>query len=353
MKKLLILSATLLYSIITFSQAPTIQWQKPLGGTSSDDAQCIEQTADGGYIVAGYSESNDGDVSGNHGGYDCWIVKLDTAGTIQWKKSLGGSKEDAALSIKQTLDGGYIMAGGSYSNDGDVTANHGFADYWIVKLDSLGIIQWQKSLGGTDQDYAYSIQQTNDGGYIVAGFTESNNGDVTVNHGLSDYWIVKLDAFGTLQWEKTLGGTDFDYAYFIQQTLDGGYIIAGRSNSNDGDVAGNHGTTCIQADYWIVKLSALGTIQWQKCLGGTGDDKATSIRQTLDGGYIIGGDSWSNDGDVTWNYGYSDCWIVKLDAVGTIQWQKSFGGTGNDHTKSIQRSEERRVGEECIVQWSQ
>jgi len=160
-------------TFITYSQAqfvpPGIQWQKCLGGTASDYAMSIKQTTDGGYIVAGYSESNDSDVSGHHGevGYfaspDYWIVKTDSAGTIQWQKSLGGTSSDEAWSIQQTADGGYIVAGHSFSNDADVSAHHGTsddADYWIVKLDHAGAIQWQKSLGGTYGDKATSIQQT-------------------------------------------------------------------------------------------------------------------------------------------------------------------------------------------------
>ncbi len=153
----------------------------------------MHQTIDGGYIVAGYSNSNDGDVTGNHGNYDYWIVKIDTTGNIQWQKSLGGTGYDYAYSMQQTSDGGYVVAGQSDSNDGDITGNHGGStDYWIVKLDNTGNIQWQKSVGGTSTDLGRSIQQTSDGGYIVAGHSGSNNGDVTGNHGNFDFGIVKL-----------------------------------------------------------------------------------------------------------------------------------------------------------------
>jgi hypothetical protein len=247
-------------------------------------------------------------VKGNHGKSDAWIVKLDSQGTIQWQRSLGGSNQDAAYSIQITSDGGYIIAGSSYSHDGDVTGNHGKSDAWIVKLDSQGAIQWQKSLGGGNLDEAISIQITSDGGYIIASSSKSNNGDVTGNHGDDDYWIIKLDSQGTLQWQKSLGGSEWDKAYSIQITSDGGYIIAGFSYSHDGDVKGNHG----KYDYWIVKLDSQGTIQWQKSLGGSVEDAARSIQQTSDGGYIIAGISWSNDGDVKGNQGKYDFWIVKL-----------------------------------------
>jgi len=169
-------------------------------------------------------------------------------------------------------------------------------------------IQWQKCLGGTSDDEAYFIQQTLDGGYIVAGWTSSTDGDVIGNHDSTDYWIVKLDTIGNIQWQKTLGGTDYDEAYSIRQTSDGGYIVAGRSWSNDGDVTDGHGAS----DYWIVKLDTIGNIQWQKCLGGTGNDEAFSIQQTSNNEYIIAGWAWSNDGDVIGHHDSADYWVVKL-----------------------------------------
>ncbi|UOK43594.1 MULTISPECIES: T9SS type A sorting domain-containing protein [Flavobacterium] len=320
--------------IVKLTNTGSIEWQKSLGGTGRDYACSIEQTTDGGYIIAGGSNLNDGDVTGNHGGNDCWIVKLSNTGSIQWQKSLGGTDYDYANSIQQTSDGGYIMAGYTGSNDGDFNGNHGSNDYWIVKLTNTGSIEWQKSLGGSYSDEARSIRQTTDGGYIIAGSSYSINGDVTGNHGQSDYWVVKLTNTGSIQWQKCLGGSGWDHANSIQQTTDGGYIIAGSTQSNNGDVNGNHGLS----DSWIVKLSNSGSIQWQKCLGGIGDDDPYSIVQTPDGGYIIAGSTRSNDGDVTGNHGLSDYWIVKLTNTGSIQWQKCLGGTGVDYANSIQQT---------------
>ncbi|HVX28799.1 MAG TPA: hypothetical protein VHB70_20795, partial [Parafilimonas sp.] len=202
---------------------------------------------------------------------------------LQWQKTYGGNQQEYANSIEQTKDGGYIIAGNTYSkNNGDVTNNHGNSDYWIVKTDAFGNIQWQKSYGGSLNDVANSIQQTTDGGYIVAGYAASNNGDVIGNHGSADYWVLKLDASGNIQWQKSLGGSDFERANIIQQTVDGGYIVAGFSYSNNGDVTGNHGS----ADYWIVKLDSTGNIEWQKSLGGSAYEEPYlhSIQQTTDGG---------------------------------------------------------------------
>jgi hypothetical protein len=284
MKRILLLTL-LLISSFGFGQKVVIDWQKTLGGSSPDHATSIQQTTDGGYIVAGYSSSDDGDVTGDNGSYDSWVVKLDAVGNITWQKSLGGSGDDRAYSIQQTANGGYIVVGWSDSNDGDVIGNNGDFDYWVVKLDAVGNITWQKSLGGSGLDRAWSIQQTTDGGYIIVGQSFSNDGDVTGNNGWADYWIVKLGVSGNIIWQKSLGGSSYDYAHSIQQIADGGYIVAGRSKSNNGDITGNNGGY----DFWIVNLDASGNITWQKSLGGSGADAAYSIQQTTDGGYIIVG----------------------------------------------------------------
>jgi hypothetical protein len=290
-----------------------IEWQKCLGGTEEDIAYTIQQTSDGGFIVAGYTESNDGDISGNHGGGDALVVKLNNSGTIEWQKCLSGTGVDIAYSIQQTSDEGFIVAGYTSSNDGDVSGNHGgHSDAWVVKLNSSGDIEWQKCLGGTSDDYAYCIQQTSDGGFIVAGYTKSNDGDVSGNHGGgSDYWVVKLNSIGDIEWQKCLGGTDWDKANSIQQTSDGGFIVAGYTDSNNGNVSGYHGL----GDAWIVKLNSTGDILWQKCLGGTNWDFANSIQQTNDGGFIVAGGTRSNDGDVSGYHGVGggDFWVVKLN----------------------------------------
>ena len=335
------------YWILKLNASGIIEWQKYLGGTGGESAHSIQQTTDNGYIVAGSTFSSDGDVSGNHGSSDYWIVKLDSSGNLIWQKCLGGINQDNAVSIEETDDGGYIVAGSSNSNDGDVSGNHGNWDYWIVKLDLSGNIQWQKCLGGSAGEIAYSIQHTMDGGFIVAGYSYSNDGDVSGNYGSSDYWIVKLDASGNIAWQKSLGGSVNDEANSVSQTSDGGFIIAGSTYSNDGDVSGNHGN----GDYWIVKLDQSGNIQWQKNYGGSENDLATYIQQTDEGGFITAGRSYSNDGDVAgWhpgydNFGYllSDYWLVKLDPSGNLEWQKCFGGSGGDFAYAVQPSTDGQI----------
>lgn len=295
--------------VVKLSSAGAIQWQKVLGGsTGCDFANSILSTPDGGYILVGHTDSHDGDVTSNAGERDVWIVKLTNNGAIQWQKTIGGADNDYAFSLQSTPDGGYVAAGYTYSNNGDVSNNHGDADAWIVKLSSGGAIEWQKSLGGSNEEVARSIQPTPDGGFIVAASSKSNNGDVSNNYGDADAWVVKLSSTGAVQWQKSLGGSNEDIARSIQTTGDGGYIVAGSTKSNNGDVNGNRGGQ----DAWIVKLSNNGTFQWQKSLGGTANDFANSIQPTNDGGYIVAGQASSNNGDVSGNHGTTDAWVIKL-----------------------------------------
>jgi len=325
-------ACTLLIASLSNAQvAPGIQWQRSLGGSSSEYANDIKPTDDGGYVIAGYASSIDGDVTNNHGSNDYWIVKLNGVGTLEWQRCLGGNGSDIANSIATTNDGGYIVAGESNSTDGDVTNNHGFTDCWIVKLSALGVIEWERSFGGSSIDKANSIDQTTDGGYIFTGSPLSTDGDLLMTNGAGDYWIVKLDATGVIEWQRSLGGSSIDTPTAIAMTSDGGYIVAGMAGSTDGDITFNHGLY----DYWVVKLDNFGTIEWERCYGGSAEESATSISPTTDGGYIISGATTSTDGDITNNHGQHDYWVLKLDATGTIQWQRTYGGTYVDQANSV------------------
>ena len=317
-----------------------LEWEKTYGGSRNDIPYSIVETDDGGYAVTGETESNDGDVSGNHGKFDGWVVKLNSMGSMEWQKCIGGGGSDAAYSIVQSDDGGYVLAGVKDEDKGDA---------YIVKLKSNGEQEWEKSYGGSSTDIAQCIQKTIDGGYIVASTAYSDDGDVKKNRGHGDYWVFKLKSNGELEWGKTYGGSGDDQANSIIQTSAGNYIVAGQSKSSDENVSKNYG----KSDYWIVKLDnteAIGkapNIEWQKCLGGSGDDLAMSVIQTKDSGYCVLGYSKSNDGDVTGNHGNEDYWIVKLDntgrkgingAAGTppnIEWQKSLGSPGVDYGYSL------------------
>jgi len=308
-----------------------IIWEKSYGGSDLDVANSIQQTTDGGFIVAGHSKSGDGDVSLNQGDNDFWITKLDRDGNLEWEKSFGGSDVDVAQSVQQTDDGGFIVAGYTWSSDGDVNLNQGEIDMWVLKLKDNGDIEWQKSLGGTDRDMARSIQQTSDGGFIVAGGTTSADGDVSSNNGDGDLWVVKLKDNGDIEWEETYGGWHTEHAYYIKQTADGGFAIAGFSHSVDGDVGENNGFS----DYWILKLENDGTIEWSEVYGGSDWDYIREIQQTSDGGFIIAGYTHSDDIDVSINKGGRDSWIIRLDENGSLVWKNTYGGSGSDSAFSI------------------
>jgi PKD repeat protein len=337
------------YWVVKLAAIGTIEWQNTIGGSSYDELQSIQQTTDGGYILGGYSYSGiSGDkTEANQGGFDYWVVKLSATGTIEWQNTIGGSNDDYLQSIQQIANGGYILGGYSSSGiSGDKTeaiqGNFG-SDYWVIKLSATGTIQWQNTIGGSGYDNLQSIQQTTDGGYILGGYSESGiSGDKTeTNQGGFDYWVVKLSATGTIQWQNTIGGSGDDQLQSIQQTTNGGYILGGYSNSG---ISGDK-TEASQGgnDYWVVKLSTTGTIEWQNTIGGSGEDQLQSIQQTTDGGYILGGYSYSGiSGDKTEaNQGsddYNDYWVIKLSATGTIQWQNTIGGNGDDYLLSIQQT---------------
>ena len=318
------------------------QWDYRFGGTGDDLLTCFQQTKDGGYILGGSSRSGIGGDKTQPlwGENDYWIVKLDSLGGQQWDRRFGGTDYDYLFSIVQTIDGGYILGGYSFSGmGGDKSeASWGLYDYWVVKIDSLGIKQWDKRYGGTGQDYLYSLIQTTDRGYILGGWSESGiSGDKTQpSWGDTDYWIVKIDSLGVKQWDKRFGGTYYDDLYSLQQTKDGGYILGGWSSSaiNGDKTQANWGIS----DYWMVKTDSLGVKQWDKDFGGSSGDNLYSLQQTVDGGYILGGYSASGiSGDKTQTlWGISDYWIIKTDSLGIKQWDKDFGGTdGEDEFENI------------------
>jgi uncharacterized delta-60 repeat protein len=270
-----------------------VTWQKTYGGTGQDVASYIQQTTDGGYIVAGITNSF-GTV-----GYDAWVVKLNSTGGVTWQKTCGGSGDDEAMSIQQTTGGSYIVAG--------LTNSFGAGGYdaWVVKLNSTGGVTWQKTCGGSGDDEAMSIQQTSDGGYIVAGFTNSSGA------GSDDFWVFKLNSTGSIVWQNTYGGSDYDDAYSIQQTADGGYIVAGTTYS----FGVGYG------DFWLLKLDSTGGVTWQNTYGGSNDDEAYYVQQTMDGGYIVAGTTSS------FGVGAYNVWVVKLEADGSITWGSGSGAS--------------------------
>jgi len=286
-----------------------MQWNRTYGGTGGEEADSVVQTTDGGYALAGSTDSF------GAGGVDVWLVKTDWAGNMQWNKTYGGASSDWASSVVQTSDGGYAIAGETYS------FGAGDGDFWLVKTDSAGTMQWNKRYDRTPfeitfySDSAFSVVQTSDGGYAIAGGT----GPFALPD--VDFWLVKTDAAGTMQWNKRYGGTNWDVAYSVVQTSDGGYAIAGVTESFGAGYK----------DFWLVKTDSAGTMQWNKTYGEGSWDAAHSVVQTNDEGYALVGETLSYRPERS----HFDFWLVKADENGNMQWNKTYGGTDDDRAYSV------------------
>ena len=279
-------------------------WAKAYGGVNDDWANSIQQTSDGGYIVGGYT------ASFGSGKKDFLIMKVNSDGSLFWSEAFGGANDDLVTSAQQTSDGGYIVGGYTMS------FGSGNSDILIMKLTKDGSLSWAKTFGGTDDDWATSIQQTSDGGYIIAGGTNSFGAQKT------DVIIVKIDSNGSLSWAKTFGGANDDLVTSAQQTSDGGYIVGGYTMS-----FGSGGS-----DLLIMKLTKDGSLSWAKTFGGANDDLVTSAQQTSDGGYIVGGYTMS------FGSGGSDFFFLKLSESGSLSWAKTYGGIKDDWAAYIQQT---------------
>lgn len=334
MKKLLPLNIVLLFFNYVLSAQFSIPLQKTAGGDNTDNMNAMIRTNDNGFIVIGYSSSGlSGDKTDtSRGGQDIWVIKYNIKGVIEWQKTIGGNDHDVGSSIQQTKDGGYIVGGYSFSNkSGEKTADsRGDLDYWLIKLNAKGVIEWDKTIGGNLKDWLRVVRQTADGGYILAGYSYSDiSGDKTAaNLGYIDYWLVKTDSLGNKQWDKTYGGSDVEELTCFELTKDGGYIFGGYTLSyTKGDY-----------DYYIVKTDSNGVKKWSKNYGGTGLDNLRSVRQTRDGGYVLGG--WSSSpvsGDKTSaGNGKDDYWLVKINANGKVMWDRTIGGSSFDNLMDMQ-----------------
>jgi hypothetical protein len=301
-----------------------LQWQKCFGSSSYDFGYAIAGNSDA-YFVAGYTEGNNGNVSGNHGGQDALVIKTGLDGQLAWPnaKAIGGTNNDQANAIVATPDGGCLIAGQTYSNDGDITANHGGGDALLVKLSSSGAIEWEKTLGGSGYDRAWALKATSDGGYALAGQSASSDGDLSGVPGAdintnSKVWIVKFNSAASIEWQRVIAfdGAKDDVAYAITQGPDDGYTIAGRTLSIDNN-----------ADICVANVTSNGNVNWTKSIGGVGGDVAWGVATSPAGdGYVVTGYSTSYN-----------LIIVKLGNDGSNDWQKIFAGstTGGIQGKAI------------------
>jgi hypothetical protein len=371
-------------SFFSYSQYPNIQWKNLLGNNSIDNtAKNIIKTNTDGYIFSAKVKGNDGDVVNSRGFFDAWIVKFGGVGNVETKKCYGGSQFDEVYRIKNTTDGGYVFIGNSNSTDGDVVVNNNATGAWICKTNSSGDIIWSKAYGGNGIDVFEDVVQTSDG-YLAVGYTTSTTGEFSGNHSNSgDLYIVKLDQNGNQQWMKLYGGTNYEDSFRVYQTTDG-FLIAGKTGSNNGDLNG-------PSDFvrtWLLKINNVGILQWQKAFmttyseyiinftklsngnfvlmsnsyqttnqndsdiwirlidnngniisekifGGNQSEFGGDFIETSDGGYLLMTNTYSNSGLFLDNHGGSDIWLAKLNQAFEIQWHKCLGGSQYEFGKSI------------------
>ncbi|MDP4200412.1 MAG: T9SS type A sorting domain-containing protein [Bacteroidota bacterium] len=300
------------------------EWARNIGSqTGLEVFNSVIEVSDG-FLAVGTSSLAREEGWMGHAYTDALVVKLDSKGGQQWHRLIGGNYGDQANSVISVPGGGYVFAGWSQSTDGDLTGlqQHGSEDAWVVRLDTDGLIMWQKCYGGSSSDRANCVFNTGDG-YVVAGWTSSNDGDVIGQHGYQDGWILRIDTNGTLLKQICLGGSDSDIIHSVIRTADGNFVFAGNTISTDGDVSGLHHGSVDSADGWVGELSPDLTLLWQNCLGGTGSDGFSTVIETADHGLLLNGSTeTANNGDVSGNHPgkgssgepnrVSDVWNVKL-----------------------------------------
>ena len=300
--------------LIKLDASGNIMWEKSFGFSGSDQAFSVIATADNGLLMVGFlditasgGEGNDFSNTTQHGVGEFWVHKLDSQGTVIWRRYFGGSNNDRAYDVVETPDHGFIIAGAAESNDFDISNPKGSYDFWVIKIDSSGTLVWEKSFGGSEIDIAYAITQTTNGNYIIVGDVRSTDGDVSASLGNADLWVIEINEQGDLLWEKTYGGSGFDTARGVYPAQDGGVFVAGSTRSNDIDVTQSFG----QNDFWVIKLSSNGTLLWERTFGGSELDFAYDIIQTSNANVVVVGNSSSSDQQIE-NKGATDAWIVKL-----------------------------------------
>ncbi|MBC8045966.1 MAG: T9SS type A sorting domain-containing protein [Fimbriimonadaceae bacterium] len=357
--------------------APEIEWQKSLGGTNSEMAFAVTLTGDGGFVICGETYSNNADVSGLHSfGYsDGWVVKIDSMGNIEWQHAIGGTNNDWFYDIKTTPDNGFIVVGFTKSNDGDISGNHGGQDVLAVKLDSTGNIVWQKCYGGTLDDVATSVLLTSEEGFVFTGYARSEDGDVISTAPFTNFWTVKLNSDGEIVWQTTNGTTLDDEAQSIAHSADNGYIAIGQRQSGDwytayitqldssgnvvweGDIdnndfafdlvaadtgfvitGSNEPPSSMGEQFTVILINSIGEEGAVYEYGGNSyhDERGMAIISCPDGNYISAGFTGSDDGDISFNFGNGDAWIINTNAEGTLLWEKTYGGSESEVINDIQ-----------------
>ncbi|MAD97488.1 MAG: hypothetical protein CMB99_09210 [Flavobacteriaceae bacterium] len=308
------------------------------GGSLNDGYQSIVSTNDGGYALLGFTQSNDFDIQTKSDiSYDFWLSRYASDHTLQWSKTYGGSGDDRGSDIVATSDGGFAILGFSTSSDGDVRTNNGIRDFWVMKTDAQGSIQWQETFGFSGSDYGVSLIETKDNGLLLAGVLDvtasggQGNSKSASRHAGGDFWVIKLAQDGTKEWTRYFGGSFTDTPFGVIETDDNQFIVAGSSDSDDVDISNNKGSY----DFWVTAIDQNGNLVWERNFGGSEIDEARGITKASDGNLVIIGDTRSTNQDITINNGAADLWMIKIDTSGNLLWQKSVGGASFDAGRSI------------------
>jgi hypothetical protein len=320
------------YWVLKFNQERQLEWSKTFGGSGNDRGSAMIQSTDGGYALLGFSSSNDGDVTENAGQLDFWLLKLDALGNLIWQNSFGFSGIDQGTALLQTSDQGYLITGvldvtasGGEGNSNRSQQRHAGGDYWVIKTDPTGHLEWSRYFGGNFTDTPEQILPTADQGFIIAGGSDSSDTDISNNLGTYDFWVIRISGSGDLLWERSFGGSEIDEAFAMVPAPDGNFFVAGTTRSNDLMIGNNKGA----ADIWLIKISPDGELIWENTYGGSNFDTALDMKLASDG-LLICGSSRSADGDLSQNKGQNDLWIMKLNFEGAMQWERSLGGTNID-----------------------
>ena len=296
--------------VVRLSKSGEIVWSRALGGTGNDKGNAILPTADGGFIVLGESGSKNGDMTMSYGGLDAWVCKLDADGQLIWQRSYGGSGSEAAMAAIELDDRSVVVLCATDSKNFEVEKSFGNKDLWLLRIEDLGKLLWAKSYGGEDNDEAHALVKAHDGGFLIAGTTFSLGGDIKSNKGYGDLLLLKTDFEGELQWTKTYGGSEPDGANQIFTTKDKNYVVVGTTQSKNGNITRNHGSY----EGWVLKVDVKGNIVWQNTFGGKTQDMLYGGCETATGDYICVGYSESTDGDNTpaGFKGGGDWWVLNL-----------------------------------------
>lgn len=338
MKKVVQVLVFMLFSFVLQAQ-PNIAWQRNLGGSAADIALSVYHTRDGGVVAAGSTGSNDVDVIGFHGNIDAWLIKLDSNGIVEWQRCSGGSGVEEIRSIRQTMDNGYIAIGYTTSSDGDVAVPIGISAIWVIRFDALGAILWERTFGGSGGQGGWRIEELSNGDFNILAESTSTDGPMADNHSAAmvmDIWFARLAANGDLLWSKCLGGTGADSARDMFVLPSGDIILAGITNSFDGDITGYHeGGPSRPSDTWLVKVDQSGEIVWQLCLGGSDFDAGKGVCVGSNSKIYVASTSISTDGDITAPLGNWDYWIACVSNDGVLEAERCFGGSSSDQPTSI------------------